>query len=103
MKRIFALLALMTASTANADLVNEEQTYCAVRQDIANKYVYARDSGIDLDSTLKQARMAAESAGQPDGQIDISLAVVKFFYSTGSDDISIVYDACMKHHWAFVQ
>ena len=49
MKRIFALLALMTASTANADLVNEEQTYCAVRQDIANKYVYARDSGIDLD------------------------------------------------------
>lgn len=101
MKLLLAFIAAMTFSTANADMVNEEQTYCAVRQDIASKYIYARDAGFSLQEVMKQARIAAEKAGQPEGQVQISLSVVKFYYRTGSDDASIVYDACMKNHWIY--
>lgn len=103
MKLLLAFIAAMAFGTANADMVNEEQTYCAVRQDIASKYVYARDNGIEYSDALKQARAAAESSGQPVGQVEISLAVVRFYYRTGSDDVGIVYDACMKNHWAYVK
>lgn len=103
MKTLLALIAVLSFGSASADMVNEELTYCAVRQDIANKYIYARDIGVDYADALKQARAAAEKADQPEGQIEISLAVVRFYYHTGSDDVGIVYDACMKHHWTYVK